>query len=284
MFILIPIFLLCIITILLVCRKVLGDGDKILDIKPINFIKMDVNVENNAKYTAIIIEPRPHKALEFVLNNFLENLSSDWNIIVFHGNRNMDFVNDIVNIKLNKYITRIKLINLNIDDLSIQEYSHIFYNPDFYNLIPTEIFLVFQTDTIICSKYKDLIYDFIKYDYVGAPWTSIFDNKGSNVGNGGLSLRKKSKSIEILDKCNLESECYKTILCDSEDLIMSKTHLNNCSSINIYKPSNDEAKNFAIETVKNDKSFGIHKPWKYINIDYMKDWCPDVFTLKKLNK
>ena len=78
MLILIPIFLLCIITILLVCKKVLGDGDKILDIKPIHFNKMNVNMENNAKYTAIIIEPRTHKALEFVLNNFLENLNDDW--------------------------------------------------------------------------------------------------------------------------------------------------------------------------------------------------------------
>ena len=32
----------------------------------------------NNKYTAIIVEPRKHIALEFVLNNFLENLNNDW--------------------------------------------------------------------------------------------------------------------------------------------------------------------------------------------------------------
>jgi hypothetical protein len=44
--------------------------------------------KNRNKYTALIIEPRKHKALEFVLKNFLENLSNEWSIIIFHGNLN----------------------------------------------------------------------------------------------------------------------------------------------------------------------------------------------------
>jgi hypothetical protein len=47
-------------------------------------------------YSAVIIEPRQHKALSFVLRNFLENLSNEWNIIVFHGNLNIDYVNNII--------------------------------------------------------------------------------------------------------------------------------------------------------------------------------------------
>lgn len=68
-------------------------------------------------------------------------------------------------------------------------------NINLYENIPTETFLIFQTDTLINPKYKDLIYEFIDYDYVGAPWISNGD-----VGNGGLSLRKKSKMIEIIKK------------------------------------------------------------------------------------
>ena len=55
------------------------------------------------KYTAIIIEPIEHKALGFVLNNFLENLDDNWNIIIYHGNKNIEFVNTIIDTKLNKY-------------------------------------------------------------------------------------------------------------------------------------------------------------------------------------
>ena len=47
-------------------------------------------------YTAIIVEPREHPALEFVLNNFLSTLSDEWNIIVFHGNKNIDFLKKII--------------------------------------------------------------------------------------------------------------------------------------------------------------------------------------------
>ena len=31
-----------------------------------------------SKYTAIIVEPRKHKALELVLTNFLKNLNDYW--------------------------------------------------------------------------------------------------------------------------------------------------------------------------------------------------------------
>ena len=36
-------------------------------------------------YTAIIIEPRKHKAIKFVLKNAYDNLSNEWNIIIFVG-------------------------------------------------------------------------------------------------------------------------------------------------------------------------------------------------------
>ena len=47
-------------------------------------------------YTAIIIEPRNHKALPFVVNNVIDNLSNDWNVIIFHGNMNINYVKNIV--------------------------------------------------------------------------------------------------------------------------------------------------------------------------------------------
>jgi hypothetical protein len=50
------------------------------------------------KYTAIIIEPRKHNALEFVLNNFISNLGCEkWRFILYHSESNSVFVNDIIN-------------------------------------------------------------------------------------------------------------------------------------------------------------------------------------------
>ena len=146
-------------------------------------------------YTAIIIEPRRHPALEFVLINFLENLNNEWNIIIYYGNNNIDFLKNIIDTKLNKYINRITTINLNVNNLTLQDYNNLMINTQFINSIPTEIFLIFQTDSMICDTNKDLIYNFLEYDYVGAPWSE------GGVGNGGLSLRRKSKILEIIKNC-----------------------------------------------------------------------------------
>jgi len=86
------------------------------------------------KYTAIIVEPRRHPALKFVLNNFLENLSEQWLIIIFHGCDNIEYVKNIVN---NISTSRIKMINLNVSNLNYIAYNNIFKNIDFYLNIPT---------------------------------------------------------------------------------------------------------------------------------------------------
>ena len=77
----------------------------------LNEIQNKNKYKNDEKYTAIIIEPRKHSALEFVLTNFLLNLSDNWNIIIFHGNKNINFVNNILRRSLYKYKNRITTFN-----------------------------------------------------------------------------------------------------------------------------------------------------------------------------
>ena len=229
-------------------------------------------------YTAIIVEPRKHLALEFVLNNFLENLNNDWNIIIYNGNKNKDYLQNIINTKLQQYINRITCINLNVDNLSINDYNNLLTNKEFISSIPTEIFLIFQTDTMICNK--DLINNFLQYDYVGAPWKKnqiygniILDNQ---IGNGGLSLRRKTKMLEIIDKCyyNKNGEY-------NEDIYFSF----GCNDIIINKPSYNEALIFSIEQLYNNKSFGIHKSWFYQNknTDLLNKQCKNYNQLVYLN-
>jgi len=244
----------------------------------IDFTITENSKPHNSKYTAVIVEPRKHKALEYVLNNFLENLNSDWNFIIFHGTTNKEYIQNIIDTKLLKHKNRIQLINLNVDNLAYPNgYNDLFYTKEFYTYIPTEVFLVFQTDTAICSKYKDLINDFIKYDYVGAPWEHIRDRSGNyEVGNGGLSLRRKSKMLEILDRCKFDKNM-------NEDIVFSKVEVRNCSSLLLNKPSGEKAKEFSIEAVNNDKSFGIHKAYAMHDINTFSSWCPEVIEVQKLN-
>jgi len=226
---------------------------------------------NNEKYTAVIIEPRKHKALEFVLENFAENLSNDWDFIIFHGNLNKDYIIKILNSNsiLKENMCRIKLINLNVDNLTIKDYNNLLVSKELYKKIPTEIFLIFQTDSIICKTNKDLINNFLEYDYVGAPW-----KKNKTVGNGGLSLRKKSKMIEIIENCPYVNQ--------PEDVYFSGS----CPEIFRSKPDFEDAKEFSVEKIFNDKSFGVHKAWENLNgDDYVNKvkTCDGLDTLRELH-
>jgi len=107
------------------------------------------------KYTAIIIEPRKHKALEIVLNNILDCLSNEWKIVFFHGTNNIEYSKNISD-KLNKlYNDRIQLVNLNVDNLNQKTYSKLLATKTIiYDYINTEYFLVFQTDSVMFTPLK----------------------------------------------------------------------------------------------------------------------------------
>lgn len=205
---------------------------------------------NMSKYTAIIVEPRKHHALSFVVHNFLQNLSDDWNIIIFHGNQNIEFIETFLKSEsFQPYIHRISLENLHVDNITIDDYNNLFINNrEFYEKIPTETFLVFQTDTMIFEKNKHLINVFLDYDYVGAPWLH-YPVEGENVGNGGLSLRKKSKMLEIM-----ENSFDKDL---PEDVFFSCP-----TNVSIYKPQFEIAKLFSVEEEFSYMTFGCHKVWE----------------------
>uniref|UniRef100_A0A6C0JK99 DUF5672 domain-containing protein n=1 Tax=viral metagenome TaxID=1070528 RepID=A0A6C0JK99_9ZZZZ len=215
----------------------------------------------NEKYTAIIVEPREHKALSFVLKNALTNLPNNWNIVIMYGNKNKDFVMKIIDTDLSDYRERITTKNLNVDNLTISEYNDLLTSKEFYDNVPTEIFLIFQTDSVICNENKDLLDDFMKYDYVGAPWKDA-------VGNGGFSLRRKSKVLEIISKCKRGK--------GNEDVYFANPCISN------FKPSIEKAKTFSVEGYYSDKSFGVHKPWAYLDEEELDKKIKQCSPLKQL--
>lgn len=206
-------------------------------------------------YTAIIIEPRKHKALYFVLHNVLDCLSEEWNIVFFHGNLNKEYSIPIVDELNGLYHDRIHMVDLEIDDLTINTYSELLATKSvIYNYIDTEYFLVFQTDSMIFKKHIYLLDHFISsnYDYVGSPWlkTNYEITKNCDyIGNGGFSLRKTSKMLEIIDKIPW-NQPY-------EDLYFATKY----DSIDVKKPSYEIALQFCFDEAFHTTAFACHKPW-----------------------
>jgi len=235
-------------------------------------------------YTALIVEPRKHKALELVFNNFNRNLDEKWMFLIFHGIENKEYILDIlIRNKIDKK-RDIKMVDMCVNNLTKNDYNILFFSNTFYDKIETETFLVFQTDTLISDKYANTIYDFLEYDYVGAPWR--FDNDYNSVGNGGLSLRKKSKMIEMIIKGGYLRENGEPY---NEDVFFSNTsafdNKNNYRSL--YKPSFEVASKFSVETYFSDNSFGLHNPWCHLKTEYlneMKKLFPELEELINLHK
>lgn len=75
------------------------------------------------------------------------------------------------------------------DNFSIDDYSY-FALKNMWAFVKTEFVLIIQYDGMAANRqmWSD---DFLKYDYIGAPWPERFNWIGENerVGNGGFSLR-----------------------------------------------------------------------------------------------
>ncbi len=95
----------------------------------------------------------------------------------------------------------IKIINIEKIN-STKEYSY-FMIKKLNDYIKTDFVLIVQWDGFILNP-KAWTDDFLKYDYIGAPW---WFNDENNVGNGGFNLRSK-KLLKILQEDDKISKYY----------------------------------------------------------------------------
>lgn len=216
-------------------------------------------------YTALIIEPRSHPGLEYVVGNMLDNLDEHtWQVIVFHGAENRSFLDrckdDNPTWNRAHRSDRLSFVELpgQIRNLSIKEYEQTLFQRWIYDQIPTELFLIFQVDSGICSSRKHLIQKWVEepFDYMGAPWRHENHPVHGRVGNGGFSLRRKSKMLRILDMCPIERSPYSPNF--AEDLFFAW----GCEAVqdSMNLPDLQTARQFSTESIYSD-SFGFHKPW-----------------------
>jgi hypothetical protein len=165
----------------------------------------------------------------------------------------------------NSISPHINVIHLNINNLNTTTYSLLLADIKFWNLLHGTKILIYQEDSII---FKNNINDFIKWDYIGAPWPQHQNDTLTLVGNGGLSLRTKQCMIDVIHKQNINN-----ISINSSTLINMKhgglticpEDVYFCKSMetyNIGKISDwNTASNFSTESILNLHSFGGHNFW-----------------------
>jgi hypothetical protein len=170
---------------------------------------------------------------------------------IFYSKENYDYLSQNLNLKPHINRGRIILTKL-FDETLFHTKNELLATIAFYEQIRGEKILHFELDSVLCSNSPHKLSDFLKYDYIGAPWS--WTNKNGSVGNSGLCLLSRKKTIELLRKRSYD------YLKNIDEWFSAHFYLVNASI-----PTPQIAATFSVETLYYDKPLGIHMPGIYLN-------------------
>lgn len=204
--------------------------------------------------SVVLMEPRRHPHLEVVLRNVLHFLGDGWGLELFAGPANRRYLED-----LTASWGEARIHPFGATNLSTVEYNQLKKNPDTWRRLHAEHILWIEPDCLLCRPGID---EYMRFHYIGAPWhKELAISPSCRVGNGGLSLRRRSAMLSIAERANPD---WRVIL--SEDVFFCvNMHLRNIQHPGTYSlPDVQTASSFAVESVFHPSPFGIHKIWKYL--------------------
>jgi cell division protein FtsB len=170
------------------------------------------------------------------------------------------------------------------------------------DLAPAKHILIFQSDSMLCANAARSVDDYFAYDFVGAPFAKNF-----GVGyNGGLSLRKRSTTLNVLEKWDwqktkkngdhFEDQWYFNRYVSSEncgefhnlDLTLSdrmielqkeeeKEGIQPEEEGAINLPTMEVARTFSVETIDYPHPLGVHQVHRWLKEQMLSldQWCPE---------
>lgn len=214
-------------------------------------------MSKNAKI-AVIIEPRKHKALSFVIKNALSVLDKSWDIYFYHGTTNEEFARSVL-----PRNNRLHYRSVNKSNLTPNQYNSLLLSKEFWENLPGEHVLIFQTDSYLIPDSKHHVNEYLKYDFIGAPF-----REDRRIGCGGLSLRRRSSALKALERLNTRRAFQNAVACQ-EDRFFAGIFLR---SSEYTFPTFEVAKHFCVGTCYYDKPFAVHQFWTIglSNAEYLK--------------
>ena len=208
-----------------------------------------IELPKKSENALVIVEPRCHRNLAFCIKNACYYCRG-WSLYIYHSRANRGFIEKILGDKKDN----VNLIEFCDNNITRDEYSSLLCSVDFWIKIKAVNVLIFQTDTHI-RRFG--VEEFLKYDYVGAPWRkspSVFECDVL-VGNGGLSLRKKWQMIKIITTCPLDKYIEEHYNNHNEDLYFAYF----AQKLDLKVPTPDEAMKFSVEHIYYPDPIGTHQ-------------------------
>lgn len=159
----------------------------------------------NVSKVAVVIEPRPeHNFIPLVLH-FMSVLGPSWPIVIYtESEMTGQFSSSAA---LSRHIAAGQI------QIRILPQTVLFTDPDgvsafltqawfWASLAPAEWVLMFQSDSILCSKAVRSVEDYFQYDFIGAPRAGALGRGYS----GGLSLRKRNSMLRVVKEWTWDPE------------------------------------------------------------------------------
>ena len=153
-----------------------------------------IKYSKNKKNTLLFIDDRYDSSFIYLLILFLYSVDDSWNVNIFTTIDNKIYYENVF--KKIKIEGNIILLDNKFE--SINDYSNLLKNVNFWNKIEEDNCLLFQYDSFCMGKFNNIFFD---YNYIGAKWDHrplLF--KKILIGNGGTSFRKTRVMEYLCDK------------------------------------------------------------------------------------
>ncbi|KAH6705396.1 hypothetical protein BKA61DRAFT_149024 [Leptodontidium sp. MPI-SDFR-AT-0119] len=156
---------------------------------------------------AVIVENRPLENLVSIILHFSSVLGPEWPIHLFTSEGNIGAFSTSAPFQREVAAGRFHVRALLAEEtLNTHAAVSGFFTKLWFweQMAPAEHILMFQADSIICSNAPQKVEDFLIYDFVSAP---VDEARGLGMGyNGGLSIRNRTKCLEIVQNYDWQVE------------------------------------------------------------------------------
>lgn len=249
-----------------------------------------------SQFVAVIIEPRLLKKTVDVIHNFyytLNHKTIEWDIIFYCGKNSIPYWKSKIDPSI-----QIQYRELNIENATANQYNDLLKTRYFWQSLPYTHALIFQSDSWLNPNPLYDISKFIEKDYAYVGGNINYDWKEMNIlyhlgigyrsfgnYNGGLSLRKPDKMLQIMDEIPpLKTEPYTSEQATQENYksLVGKCPEDvyftiGCHLLNLPTGNDDVSDYFVCHTNYIPNSFGYHLSNPCICIvDRIRQDCPSL--------
>ncbi|KAH8816960.1 hypothetical protein F5884DRAFT_241150 [Xylogone sp. PMI_703] len=225
-----------------------------------------------------LVETRPIPHLPALFLHMMQIVPPEWQFLFMGSAEAISFMRSkpaILRLESSGRL-RIQTIPPEYQVTDRENVSQMFTDIHLYRdiMAPAEHVLVFQPDAIFCTNSEQSLNDYLDWDWIGAPW-------GAGIqwgGNGGLSLRKISRILQVLEK-----ESRTAGHPELEDLWLT----NRMKDLDGAKmPNATISKHFSVESVWDESPMGYHIGWLGVHhpqiwdnedqVNHILKYCPEV--------